>query len=173
MLRKPLLGFALVSMAAIAVAPAAAQEKVTGEFDLLWNGCWEGPTESVPDWIGTIDVDGSAYDMVFFNVGSGAPPDYPIPEGTGMFNEVWAVYDGLEIIFDEECALQAYEGDLVLWGLDHGAADMEAASYQMTGEVMEAVGPFEGLAGKDVYMSGTFFTNDDGVEQAPGVLEIG
>ena len=174
MLRKLPLGLAPAVVAAVALAPAATAESMaTGEFDLTWNDCFTQPGEEIPDWIGTIDFDGDVYDMVFFNVGNGAPPNYPIPEGTGMFNEVWAVYDGLDIAFDEACALQTYEGDLVLWGLDHGTADETAAAYEMTGEVMEAVGPFEGLAGESLYMSGTFFATEDGVTKAPGTLEIG
>ena len=174
MLRKLASIVSLVLLAVVATAPAtAAQEKVQGDFDLLWNDCWEGPTEAIPDWIGTIDFEGDVYDMLFFNVGDGRPPNHPLPEGTGAFNEVWAVYDGLDLTFSEDCAVQTFDGDLVLWGLDHGTSDNEAATYQMTGTVMEAMGPFEGLAGQDLYMSGTFFENPDGVLEAPGTLEIG
>ena len=164
----------LVLMAVLAVAPAtAAEDKVQGTFDLTFNACYEAPGEEIPDWIGTIDIDGDAYDMLFFKVGTGRPPNHPAAEGTGAFNEIWAVYDGLELVFDEECAVETFDGDLVLWGLDHGTSDRVAATYAMTGAVMEAVGPFDGLAGKEVSMSGTFFENEEGVMQAPGVLEIG
>jgi hypothetical protein len=174
MLRKPALGLSLVMAAGLATAPTAtAMEQAEGAFDLLWNDCWQGPTEQVPDWIGTVDFDGDVYDMLFFNVGDGRPPNHPPAEGTGAFNEVWAIYDGLELVFSADCAVESFTGDLVLWGLDHGTADLEAATYQMSGPVMEAMGPFEGLAGKAVSMSGSFSENPDGVLQAPGVLQIG
>ncbi len=174
MLRKLALILSLVLMAVLAAAPAAmAEDKVQGTFDLTWNDCFTGPGEEIPDWIGTADIDGDAYDMLFFNVGDGRPSNHPVAEGTGAFNEVWAIYDGLELVFDEECAVETFEGDLVLWGLDHGTSDLVAATYVMIGLVMEAVGPFDGLAGKGVSMSGTFAENEDGVLEAPGVLEIG
>jgi hypothetical protein len=173
-MRKLALMLSLVLMAVLSVAPAtAAQDKVQGTFDLAWNGCFEAPGEEIPDWIGTIDIDGDAYDMLFFNVGDGRPPNHPVPEGTRAFNEVWAIYDGLELTFDEECAVETFDGDLVLWGLDYGTSDHVAATFVMTGPVMEAVGPFDGLAGQTVSMSGTFAENDEGVLEAPGVLEIG
>ena len=174
MLRKTPLILPMALAAALVAAPAAAAaDKSIGAFDLLWNDCFTGPGEEVPDWIGTVDFDGDVYDMLFFNVGDGRPPNHPPAEGTGAFNEVWAVYDGLELVFDEACAVETFDGDLVLWGLDHGTSDSEAATYAMTGSIMEGSGPFEGLAGEPISMSGTFFENPDGVLQAPGVLHIG
>lgn len=175
MLRKLVLGLSLVLMAVLAAAPAAmAEDKVTGEFDLAWNACFEAPGDEVPDWIGTIDLDGDAYDMVFFNLGEGRPPNQDLPEGSGAFIEVWAVYDGLEIAYDEECATETYDGDLVMWGHDAGVSDYDAQQYAMTGMVVEAFGDYADLAGSDVAMSGTFTLTEDGAPlTAPGVLEIG
>jgi len=174
MLRKLPVIAAMGLAAVLATASATvAADKTSGEFDLLWNDCFVAPGEEIPDWVGTIDFDGDVYDMLFFNVGDGRPPNHPPAEGTGAFNEVWAVYDGLELVFDEACAVETFDGDLVLWGLDHGTSDSEAATYAMTGSIMEGSGPFEGLAGEPISMSGTFFENPDGVLQAPGVLHIG
>ena len=64
--------------AALVAAPAAAAtDTSTGAFDLLWNDCFTGPGEEVPDWIGTVDFDGTVYDILFFNVGTGRPPTLP------------------------------------------------------------------------------------------------
>ena len=165
----------LVLLATVAVAPAAtAQDKVTGDFDLAWNDCWTGPTDEVPDWVGTIDLDGNEYDMVFFNLGDGRPPAQELPEGQGAFIEIWGVYDGLELAYDGECAQTAFEGDLVMWGHDAGISDMDAQAYTMTGTVVEAFGDYADLAGSPAQMSGTFTLTDDGAPlTAPGTLEIG
>jgi hypothetical protein len=113
------------------------------------------------------------YDMVFFNVGSGWPPGHAPAEPLSAFNEIWAVYEGLDVTFGEDCTMETYEGDLVLWGHDTGTGDMEAGTYEMTGTVVEAFGDYEALAGSSVAMHGTFGVNADGVLEAPGVLEIG
>jgi hypothetical protein len=172
MIRRILLSLSLVLTAVLALAPASmAQDKVTGAFDLTWNGCWEGPNDEVPDWIGTIDIDGDVHDMVFFNLGDGRPPNNDLD---GAFIEIWAVYDGLEIAYGEECATETYEGDLVMWGHDAGVSDFEAQTYSMAGTVVEAFGDYADLAGQPVAMSGTFTLSDEGAPlTAPGVLEIG
>ena len=80
----------------------------------------------------------------------------------------------LEIAYDEECVTETYEGDLVMWGHDAGLSQYDAQEYAMSGYVVEALGDYADLAGKDVAMSGTFTTDDDGNPlTAPGVLEIG
>ena len=175
MLRKSALGSALVLSAALALVPAAvAAETVTGDVDLAWNGCFTGPGDEVPDWVGTVDFDGDVHDMVFFNLGDGRPPNSDVEEGMGAFIEIWAVYDGLELTYDDECATQAYDGDLVMWGHDAGLSDREAQEYSMTGTVVEAFGDYADLAGEPIYMSGTFtLTEEGGPATAPGTIEIG
>jgi hypothetical protein len=172
MLRKLAISLSLVLTAVLALAPAAmAEDKAQGAFDLTWNGCWEGPNDEVPDWIGSIDIDGDVHDILFFNLGDGSPPNH---DRAGAFIEIWAVYDGLEIAFDEECAMETFQGDLVMWGHDAGVSDFEALEYAMTGTVVEAFGDYADLAGQPVAMSGTFSLTPDGSpETAPGVLVIG
>ena len=153
MLRKLAPILALVLMAVLTVAPASmAQEKVTGEFDLTWNGCWEGPTDEIPDWIGTIDIDGDVYDMLFFNLGDGRPPNHDLAAPLGPFIEIRAVYDGLEIAFDEECVMEAFEGDMVMWGHDAGVSDSDAKEYAMTDTVVGAYGDYADLTGESLVM---------------------
>ena len=175
MLRKLPLSLSLVLVAVLAIAPATlAQDKVQGEYDLAWNECWPGPQDAVPDWVGTIDIDGNVHDFVFFFLGDGRPPGQDPPEGRMAFIEIWAIYDGLNIAYDEECAVEAYEGDLVMWGHDAGVSNLEAQEYAMTGYVAEAFGDYADLAGADVAMSGTFTMDEEGnFLTAPGALEIG
>ena len=175
MLRKSAPGLALALSATMAFVPTAmAQEAITGEVELAWNGCFEAPGDEVPDWVGTVDFDGAVHDMVFFNLGDGRPPNHDAEEGMGAFLEIWAVYDGLELAYDDECAPEAYEGDLVMWGHDAGLSDREAKEYTMTGTVVEAFGDYADLAGQPMSMSGTFtLTEEGGPATAPGVIEIG
>ena len=107
------------------------------------------------------------YDMVFFNIGDGRPPMQDPPEGHGAFIEIWAVYDGLELAYDDACTPVTYEGDLVLWGHDAGISDREAQQYSMTGSVVEAFGDYAELAGEDQVVGGTA-TTDDLVHPAGG-----
>lgn len=175
MLRRLAVGCSLMLVAAFALAPTAmAQEKVTGEFQLDWNSCWSAPGDEVPDWVGSIDFDGDVHDMVFFNLGDGRPPGQDLAEGSGGFIEIWAVYDGLDITYDDACVPQTYEGDLVMWGHDAGISHYDAKEYAMSGTVVEAFGDYADLAGSPVVMSGAFTTDDTGAPlTAPGVLEIG
>jgi len=170
------LSVSLVLMAGLAAAPATmAQDNVTGEFALDFNGCFKGPGDEIPVWVGTIDIDGDVNDMAFFNLGDGRPPlSQDPPEGSGAFIEIWTVYDGLEIAYDEECVPLTWEGDLVMWGHDAGLSQYDAQEYAMTGTVVEAFGDYADLAGKDVVMSGTFSVDEEGnPSTAPGVIEIG
>ena len=175
MLRNSAVGSALALSAALVLVPAAAAaETVTGDVDLAWNGCFTGPGDEVPDWVGTVDFDGDLHDMVFFNLGDGRPPNHDVEEGMGAFIEIWAVYDGLELAYDEDCATETYQGDLVMWGHDAGLSDRVAQEYSMTGTVVEGFGDYADLAGQPIYMSGTFtLTEEGGPATAPGTIEIG
>jgi hypothetical protein len=175
MLRRMSASVSLMLMAVLAAVPATmAQDKVTGAYELAWNGCFTAPGDEVPDWVGAIDLEGDVYDMVFFNLGDGRPPGLDLPDGSGAFIEIWAVYDGLELAYDDDCAPVTYAGDLVMWGHDAGVSDLEAQAYSMTGSVAEAFGDYADLAGQDVAMSGSFTMDDDGnFLTAPGALEIG
>jgi hypothetical protein len=153
--------------------PATAQDKLAGTMDLSWNGCWTGPNEAIPDWTGTIDIDGDVYDMLFWNVGTGWPPGQTPEAPYAAFNEIWAIYDGLELAFDDECAVETFEGDLVLWGHDAGLLDTETAGYEMTGTVTQAFGDFADLTDGSVTMGGTVVFDEEGNPlTAPGEFAI-
>jgi hypothetical protein len=176
MIRKLTLSLSLVLLAILAVAPATtAQDRLEGTMDLAWNECYPGaPSLEVPDWVGIVDFDGDVYDIIFFNVRPGYPPGHEPDEGYNPFIEAWAVYDGLELAFDDECAMQTLEGNLVMWGHDSGRTNRETKEYAGTGYVLEAAEAFDGLAGSGMAMSGTVLFDEEGAPvSAPGVLEIG
>jgi|GEM_PF-1573423 len=176
MLRKSLMSASLALMAVLAVAPATmAQDKLEGTMNLAWNECYPGaPNLEVPDWVGTVDFDGDVYDIIFFNVRPGWPPGHVPAEGFNPFIEVWAVYDGLELVFDDECAMETLQGNLVMWGHDAGRTNKETKEYAATGYVLEALEAFDGLAGSGMAMSGTvLFTEEGAPSTAPGILQIG
>lgn len=174
MLRKLAAMLSLTLMAVLVAVPStSAQDKTEGTFDLVFNDCAVIPSETIPDWIGTAEIDGNVHDMLFFNLGIGRPPGQALEAPLGSFIEVWAIYDGVEVVFDEDCAMEKLEGDLLLWGHDYGVGDGDAAEFAMTGTVVEAFGEYADLAGSDIEMSGTFYVNDDGRDQAPGVFTIG
>jgi len=176
MLRKLSTSLPLALMAALAVAPATmSQDRVEGTMDLAWNECYPGaPNLEVPDWVGTVDFDGDVYDIIFFNLRPGWPPGHEPAEEYNPFIEAWAVYDGLELAFDDQCAMETLEGDLVMWGHDAGRTDKATKEFAAKGNILEAREAFDGLAGSDMSMSGTVIFNDEGAPvSAPGILQIG
>jgi hypothetical protein len=175
MMRKIPVSLSVTLVAVLAVAPAAmAQYPVEGEFDLTWNECYgQPPDQEMPNWIGTVDIDGAVYDILFWNVGSGWPPGHAPVEPFAPFNEVWAVYDGLELVFGGDCAMETLQGDLVLWGHGAGLLDRDTMEYTATGNVVEAFAGFDGLAENGVSMSGSVEAADDGTRTSPGTLQIG
>jgi hypothetical protein len=176
MFRKLSLSLPLALMATLAVAPATmSQDRVEGTMDLAWNDCYPGaPNLEVPDWVGTVDFDGDVYDIIFWVIAKGYPPGLEPNEGFNPFVEAWAVYDGLELVFDDECAMQTLEGELVMWGHHTGRTNRETKEYAAAGKVLEAYGAFDGYAGSDDVMSGTVLFDDEGApETAPGIIAIG
>ena len=176
MLRKLSACVSLVLLAAVAMVPATtAQDKLEGTMDLAYNDCYPGaPNLEVPDWVGTVDFDGDAYDIIFWVIAKGYPPGLEPNEGFNPFIEAWAVYDGLELVFDDECAMQTLEGELVMWGHHTGRTNKEAKEYAAAGKVLEALGPLDGFAGSYDVMGGTVLFDEEGApDTAPGTLVIG
>lgn len=177
MRRMLLLSPALVLIAVLALAPVAVgQDKLSGPMDLQWNACYGAPpSEEIPDWIGTVELDGKVYDVLFFNVGTGRPPTDRVEAPEMTAHELWAIYDGLELVFDEECAVQTFEGSAVMLGHDYGRANFaEGPDYRLTGTVLEASGDFADLVGQPMEVNGIIEFSDEGAPTAaPGELVIG
>ena len=175
MMRRSLMSLALAAAAALVVTPVAmAETSLSGEMDLKWNTCYGAPpSEEIPDWIGTVELDGNLYDMLFFNVGTGRPPTDRVEEPELSVHELWAIYDGLELTFDDECAVETFEGDVVMWGHDYGVANFaETLDYHMAGTVLEAFGDFADLAGHPMQVNGTVVMGEAGPEGAPGTFTV-
>jgi hypothetical protein len=149
--------------------------QVGGPYELRRNACYDAfPSTEVPDWIGTVELEGRTLDLLFFNVGSGRPPTEPLEEPAFSVNEIWAIYDGLELTFDEDCAVKTFEGSALLWGHDYGVADFtESPDYLLGGLVREARGVFADLAGRRIEFRGSVVMGEAGPESSPGEVAIG
>ncbi len=67
----------VVSLLTLVPTLAVSDEKpLRGTMDLQFNLAWPGPQEDIPDWVGHITIDGDVYGMVFFNIGTGKPPNH-------------------------------------------------------------------------------------------------
>ncbi len=174
MIKKLSTLFGLVAVLLMAVAlPADARQPLRGDMDLQFNLGWPGPSETVPDWVGTITIDGDEYGMAFFNTGTGKPFDEQ-PADNVFFEETWAIYDTLEFSFDGDGILETFmPGDVVLSGYDRGITTVANSKYHMNGDVRVAEGPFTDWLGRSVHMSGIIEWYDFGAPQyAPGTFRI-
>jgi hypothetical protein len=152
------------TLALLPVITAQAKEPLIGTMDLEYNlGC-PGPQDEIPDWVGTITIDGEEYGMLFFAIGSGKAFDDAWKGKVHFFEEIWAIYDTdfdfTDLIpsgdpTDWEYWLPSNDPEeLVLWGYDYGQTNIQTSKYHMNGNVEEAAGPFTGWEGRSVHMSG-------------------
>jgi hypothetical protein len=149
--------------------PAQAEQPIYGEMDLEFNLLWAGPSPSVPEWVGTVTIDGNEHGMVFFNIGTGKPFAIPAQGNAFFFGEIWVIYDW--ITFDFGTGAFAH-GDELLWGHDSGVVTVND-KYRMNGNVEAAFGIYEGLGGRTVHMSGLIEWYPFGAPQyAPGTFRI-
>jgi hypothetical protein len=158
-------------------APAIAKTPLVGTMDLQFNLAWPGPSEEVPDWVGTVTIDGVEYGMAFFNTGTGKPFESQPSGGVVFFEETWVIYQDLHFAFEEVDAgfvLTEFEpGDVLLSGYDRGVVTLANGSYRMNGFVEEANGPYESWLGRQVHMSGTVIFSAQGAPNfAPGVFRL-
>jgi len=164
-----------VALSLVAVAPVSAKAPLTGEMDLQFNLGWPGPQDMVPEWVGTITIDGEEFGMAFFNIGSGKPFD-DNPSEVVFFHEIWKIYEmgGFVFEFAADGTLTKFvEGPVVLWGYDTGTVTPANSKYRMNGSVEGAAAPFEEWAGRHVHMSGIIEWYPFGAPQyAPGTLRI-
>jgi hypothetical protein len=170
-MRRAITTLAVMSVILLAAATSAtAEQPIRGTMELEWNPCWAETGDVVPDWVGTITFGEDEYGMAFFNIGTGKAFD-EVGGRVGFFEEVYRIYDGLvpQVGVPQvgECFVPD-PADVLLWGYDRGVFNAVTAKYHMSGSVEFAIGPFAGLAGRRVHMSGLIV--DD---TAPGVLRIG
>lgn len=166
--------FGLVAALLVAVAvPAHARQPLRGDMDLQFNLGWPGPSETIPDWVGTITIDGAEYGMAFFNTGTGKPFDEQ-PAHNVFFEETWAIYATLDFSFDAAGVLETFEpGDVVLSGYDRGITTVQNSTYRMNGDVRVTDDAFAEWMGRSVHMSGDIVWYDFGAPQyAPGTFRI-
>ncbi|MFW9885787.1 MAG: hypothetical protein ACFFEX_15480 [Candidatus Thorarchaeota archaeon] len=181
--------FAL-SLALVAIPEVAATRPITGSMDLEFNLLWPGAGDKVPDWVGTITIDGKEYGMLFFAIGSGKSFVTDLANLKGnihFFEEIWAIYDmgdqSFPAIPNGDDSAWAYwlpmnsPDELVLWGHDKGQTNLQTNDYHMAGNVEMAGGSFSIYDGRSVHMSGEIIWYESGPfagapHFAPGYFRI-
>lgn len=175
---------AAFALACVAVAPVQAKKHVYGAMDLEYNLLWPGYQTGVPDWVGSITIDGEEYGMLFFAFWTGKPFDDPAQGMAFFFGEIWAIYDMGDADFpgipngevaDWEYWLPANDpAELVMWGYDEGITNMANTNYHMGGNIEEASGVFEKYDGRNVHMSGIIIWYEEmpAPHYAPGTFRI-
>ena len=156
------------------IAAVNAKKPLIGTMDLQFNLAWPGPNYEIPDWIGTITIDGEEYGMAFFAIGSGKPFVDDPSTSVHFFEEIYVIYFELDFTFNEDGTLGIFEpGAIALWGYDVGITNMINSKYHMTGNVEEANGIFSQWLGRNVFMSGVIEWYPFGAPQyAPGTFRI-
>ncbi len=181
--------FAL-SLALVSIPQVEATKPLTGSMDLEFNLLWPGAGDKVPDWVGTIIIDGKEYGMLFFAIGSGK--SFVTDPGNlkgriHFFEEIWAIYDMGDLSFPEiptadELAWSYWlpmnnPDELVLWGHDRGQTNFQNNDYHMNGNVEMAFGSFSIYEGRSVHMNGQIIWYESGPfvgapHFAPGAFRI-
>jgi len=160
----------------VPIGLVSAKKPLIGDMDLQFNLDWPGPQTIIPEWVGTITINGEEYGMAFFNIGTGKPFDLQNNGSPLFFEEVWVIYDvgDYDFAFDENGVLTKFEfGDIVLWGYDAGLTNLKNSIYHMVGNVEEANDPFSNWIGRSVHMSGDIIWYPFGAPyQAPGIFRI-
>jgi hypothetical protein len=173
--RLPAVLLAAILLCAGVAAPSSAEAPLVGEMDLQFNLGWPGYQEEIPDWVGTVTIEGDEYGMAFFLLGTGKPfGDDHLTGNASFFGEKWEIYADLEFEFDEDGVLTVFEpGATVLWGYDRGLVSLKNDKYRMNGSVEEAAEPFASRLGSNVHMGGTIVWYESGWPQyAPGTLHV-
>ena len=172
-----------LTLALLPVMTAQAKKPLYGAMDLEYNTAWPGPQDVIPDWVGTITIDGEEYGMLFFAIGSGKAFDDNLKGNVHFFEEIWAIYDTevdltLKIPSDSAADWEYWLPDngpeeLVLWGHDKGQTNVRTSKYHMTGSAEGAFGDFMMWEDRSVYMSGVIDWYGPGEPHyAPGTFRI-
>jgi hypothetical protein len=156
------------------LATVSAKKPLIGIMDLQFNLAWPGPQDEIPDWIGTITIDGEEYGMAFFAIGSGKPFETDPSTSVHFFEEIYEIYFDLTYAFDNDGNLIVFEpSEIALWGYDVGITNMVNSKYHMKGNVEDADGDFEKWIGRNVFMSGIIEWYPFGAPYlAPGTFRI-
>jgi hypothetical protein len=175
MLRRLVAVLGLIAAMALVGGPTAqAREPLYGDMDLQFNLAWPGPSTEVPDWVGTVTIDGDVYGMAFFNTGTGKPFAEQPAAGVVFFEETWVIYEELDFSFAPDGTLATFvPGDVAMSGYDSGVSNIPSASYRMNGDVRAANDEFADWLGRSVHMMGSFEFYPFGAPYvAPGTFRI-
>jgi hypothetical protein len=174
------------TIALVSASPVQAIKPLKGTMNLEFNLGWPEYQTGIPDWVGTIEINGETYGMLFFAFWTGKPFDNPTKGAAFFFGEIWAIYDmdmdgpsfpeiPNGVPGDWAYWLPANNPDeLVLCGHDEGVTNMANTKYHMTGSVEYAGYPFTKWTGRNVYMSGMIEWYEDipAPHYAPGNFRI-
>lgn len=157
-------------VALVPVGTAQAKKPLIGTMDLEYNLLWPGPQDAIPDWVGTITIDGTEYGMSFFCIGSGKAFDDNLKGKVHFFEEIWTIYDWMTFDFETQ---ELEYGEILLWGYDVGQTNIQNSNYHMNGNVEVAIGDFAIWQGRSVHMSGEIIWYDFGAPHyAPGTFRV-
>lgn len=127
------------------------------EAHAQFNLGWPGPQTNVPDWVGTVNINGHTYGIAWFNIGSGKTFDNAgKSQAASFFGEIWRIYDSISFQFDSNGVLTSFHpGNIVITGNDQGVVSFPNSAYRMNGVVQDAPGSaFSVYLGHTVHMSG-------------------
>ncbi|MFX0172679.1 MAG: hypothetical protein ACFE9L_12235, partial [Candidatus Hodarchaeota archaeon] len=131
------------------------------------------PQDEIPDWIGTITIDGNEYGMAFFAIGTGKL-FYDQNNGKAyFFGEIWEIYESINYRFKDGVLTKFKPGNIVLKGTDEGTTNLQNNNYVMNGIVTKTNKDFANWLGHNVHMSGEIIWYDFGAPHyAPGTFQL-
>ena len=124
------------TLALVPAGTAQAKKPLRGTMEAEFNTAWKEPSLVIPIWVGSIYIEGTEYDIIFYNIG------LYVKGNANHFEEIWEIWDG-EV--------------LILGGYDKGVTTPANGKFRMNGIVEEASGDWETYIGRNVHMSGTIF----------------
>lgn len=161
---------AVLTQAADEGPDVAMKAPLYGTMDLEYNLAWPGPNVGIPDWAGTITIDGDVHGMVFYNIGTGKPFDEAFIGHVVKFGEIWVIFEG-PVVYDAGGTV--INEDVLIQGTDAGVTVIPNSTYRMTGVVTEAHGDYADWDGRHVSMIGDIIWYEFGAPHfAPGILRL-
>ena len=171
-MRKLIVSLAFISMLVLVLAVPvrrACAARPIATMDMESHLGWPGPQLIIPDWVGTITIDGNEYGMTFFSMATGKAFEEDVGV-VSFFHVVWRIYDYCS--FDFKNQVLEY-GETLLWGTGSGLICLKNSIYLVNGVVEEAFGHFAVWQGHTVHMSGEIIWYDFGAPHyAPGIFQI-